>query len=183
MTAKLIVDTLEGRSAGSNIITVPTGHTLYAPGHIVQVQTAVIGPARISISSTSPTAVTGLSVSITPKNANSRMVVYAAVHGSSTYVNSYAIFKDGIATVSTSGQTNNNEANMQITTYKNSSSNDLLWVEPLMHTELSGSTAARTYQVYVTSGWSGTTYTTHINNRNSNDMAGFSYMWVMEIAI
>ena len=183
MTAKLIVDTLEGRSAGSNVITVPTGHTLYAPGHIVQVQTAVIGPARISIASLSPTLVTGLSVSITPKNANSRMLCYAAVHGQANWVNSYAIFKDGLATVSTTGQTNNNEANMQVTTYKGTDNADTLWVDTVMHTELSGSTSARTYGVYCTSGWSGSVRTTYINNRPSNDMAGFSYMYVMEIAI
>ena len=183
MTAKLIVDTLEGRSAGSNVITVPTGHTLYAPGHIVQVQTAVIGPARISIASLSPTLITGLSVSITPKNANSRMLIYAVVNGSATHVNSYGIFKDGIATVSTTGQTNTNEPNMQMTTYIGTTSNDHLYNFPVIHTELSGSTSARTYAVYATSGWAGTTYTTHINNRNSNDMAGFSYMYVMEIAI
>jgi len=180
--SKLIVDTIEGRSANGNIITIPATQTLYAPGHVIQVQTVRIGPARLTIASTTPVLITGLAIAFTPRNANSRILIQALVHGSATYVSSYAIFKDGVATVSTTGQTNINEPNMQVTTYYGTSSADWLWSMPVFHTEFAVNTASRTYGVYTTSGYAGT-WTNNINNRSSNDMAGFSYLTVTEIAV
>ena len=98
------------------------------------------------------------------------------------HVASFGVFKNGAATVSTSGQTNNNEPNMQITSYIGTSTTDYILSLPIMHSETSGSTTARTYAIYGTSGWSGSTYSLQINNRNSNDMASFSYMTIMEVA-
>ena len=153
-----------------------------AAGTVVQVQTATSGPARQIISSTSPVAVTGLSISFTPKYSNSKIVIMGQISTNACHVASFGIFKDGAATVSTSGQTNNNEPNMQITSYIGTSTTDYILSLPIMHSETSGSTTARTYAIYGTSGWSGSTYSLQINNRNSNDMASFSYMTIMEVA-
>ena len=151
-------------------------------GTVVQIQNATSGPARQTITSSSAVAITGLSVSFTPKYANSIILIEADICGSHTYVNSYGIFRDAAATVSTTGQTNSNEANMQATQYIGSTSNDFIYSVALRHYETSANTSARTYAVYCTSGWSGVAYSTYINNRASNDMAGFSYMTVTEIA-
>ena len=151
-------------------------------GTVVQIQNAVSGPARQTITSTSAVAVTGLSVTFTPKYSNSIILIEADICGSHTYVNSYGIYRDAAATVSSTGQTNNNEPNMQATQYIGTSSNDLIYSVALRHYETSANTSARTYAVYCTSGWSGAAYSTYINNRASNDMAGFSYMTVTEIA-
>jgi hypothetical protein len=153
-------------------------------GTILQVQTAVSGPASQTISSTSPVAVTGLSISFTPLYSNSLIIIDGILTGNFTHVFSWGVFKDGVATVSTSGYGNNNEANMQFTTYSESAGADArMFAAPLMHRETAGSTSARTYQVYCTSGWGGSVYTSYINNRSSQDMASFSYLRIMEVAV
>jgi hypothetical protein len=173
-------------AANANNLT--AGEVPYArlpAGSVIQVLTAVSGPARQTITSaagSAPQAVTGLSVTIIPRFADSKILIQAFVAGSSTHVHSLAIFKDGAATVSTSGQTNNNYPNMQVTTYLGTSSTDWMQVWPVTHTETAGTTTARTYQVYALSRWSNTAYTTYINNRASNDMASFSHIMVYEIA-
>ena len=150
--------------------------------NVIQVQTAVAGPARQTISSQSPTLVSGLSLSFTPRFSNSLIFIRAVVNGSFTYVCSLGIFRNGAATVSTSGFTNNNEPNMQDTFYFGTSTTDHIYTKQVLHYETAGSTTARTYAVYCTSGWAGVTYTTYINNRASNDMASFSHMIVMEVS-
>ena len=179
---RLTVDTLQGTTAASNTITTSSGHVLMASGQPLQMLTASIGPGRLTISSTTAAAVTGLSVTITPKHANSTILVCATVNGNFPWVPSIGIFKDGAATVSTSGYTNNNEANMQVTMHDGLDNTDQQHVVDVNHIERAGSTSARTYQVYVTSAWTGSVRTFYINGRASNDMAGFSYMWVMELA-
>ena len=173
-------------AANANNLT--AGEVPYArlpAGSVIQVQTAVSGPARQTITSaagSAPQAVTGLSVTIIPRFADSRILIQAFVAGSATHVHSLAIFKDGAATVSTSGQTNNNYPNMQVTTYIGTSSTDYMQVWPVTHVETAGTTTARTYQVYALSRWQNTAYNTYINNRASNDMASFSHIIVYEIA-
>jgi hypothetical protein len=187
--SRLRVNTLASRTGTGNI-SVPTGNVLrgtdlgsvYAPGSVVQAFNSVSGPVRYSVASLTPQVVPGLSITFTPLFANSVILVQASVSGSQTHVNSYGVFKNGVATVSTAGQTNLNEPNMQVTQYLGTATTEWIYQVPVMHYETAADTTARTYAIYVTSGWSGTTYTTFINNRNSNDMASFSYMSVMEIA-
>lgn len=179
--SSLTVETLQGASANSNIITVPSGHTLTGPGQVIQVATTRAGPARQTISSTSPVAIADLSISFTPKFASSLILIEAIVAGNHEHVTSCGIFKDGSTTVSTSGYTNRNEPNMQVTTYMGVDGNDWIVNVPLVHYEFAGNTNTRTYAVYTTAAWDGTIRNTYINNRPSNDMASFSYMTVTEI--
>jgi hypothetical protein len=65
---------LRGLPINNNIVTVPSGHTLYAPGHVIQVVQAV-KTDTFSTSSTSFTDVTGLSATITPKSSSSKILV------------------------------------------------------------------------------------------------------------
>jgi hypothetical protein len=151
------------------------------PGTIIQVKTAQTTSVRQTISSASPVAITGLSIAFTPFFQDSRIVIMANISGSHTYVNSYGVFKNGVATVSTSGQSNNNEPNMHVTQYTGSTTSEYIYQVPIVHTELAGSTTARTYAIYGTSAWSGTAYPLYINNRGSNDMASFSHMTIFEV--
>jgi hypothetical protein len=167
---------------GSTLITVPSDNFLYAKGHAVQTKTATSGPARQSITSLTPVAVDGLTISFTPLNANSRIVVKAQISTSATSVSAFAVYKNGVATVSTAGVTNSTAINMQFTSYIGADSNDYMLSYPLIWSEVAGSTVARTYQIYAMSAFGGGVRTLHINNRNSNDMAAFSHMTVMEIA-
>jgi hypothetical protein len=160
---------------------VEPGSFLIAPGNILQVQTAFSGPARQTISSTIPVLIDGLNISISPYKADSIILIQTLITGSLTHVNSIGILKNLANTVSTIGQTNSNEPNMQVTTYFGDAVNTSMRNSFLTWSEVAGSTLQRTYSCYTTSGWSGTTYTTHINNRNENNTAAFSYMIAMEI--
>jgi len=75
MASELTVQTLRGPTSGSNADTVliPSGQTLHAPGHVLQTIQQPYTTAS-SISSTSYTA-TGLTLSITPKIATSKILV------------------------------------------------------------------------------------------------------------
>jgi len=174
-------DTIVSTSGRGAIMVDPT-NTLYAPGHAIQTQNVIIGPASQTISSATPVGVTGLSIAFTPKNANSMILITSQVSSNSPHVSSFAIYKNGAATVSTSGYTNSNEPNMQVTTYLGTDVTSELWSWSLMWYELAGNTTARTYQVYASAAWAGTPRALQINNRSSNDMASFSYMTIMEIA-
>ena len=171
---------------GSGSIT-PSGSSVVSyPGAVLQMQAARSGPAGQTISSTSPTLITGLSISFTPKKVGSLLVFNALISSSHTHVTSFGIFKDGASTVSTSGYTNDNEANMQATSYfpplSSDTRTDVIRQTSLMHYETVDSLTARTYGVYATAGWAGTTYSLYINNRSNGDMANFSYLTIMEIA-
>lgn len=148
---------------------------------VVQYKTAIAGPARQTIASTSPVAITGLSVTITPLYADSTILIRVHFCGNNNHVFSFGVFKDGAKTVSTSGYTNNNEADMQATTYMGYNNTGYCDSFPFMHYETSGDTTERTYTIRGTSGWGGTTYTSYANNRGSDDMASFCYMEVLEV--
>jgi hypothetical protein len=182
--SELSVGQLKGLLANNNVITVPSGHQIYAPGSVVQVQVVRSGPTSQTISSQTPVAINGLSISFTPKFATSRILIQAQISTSATYVSSFGVFKDGLATVSTTGVNNSNEPNMQITTYfvGASSTPDALYSIPVVHFETALSTTARTYDVRATSGFSGVTYDLRINNRGDGIMSSFSHMVVTEIA-
>lgn len=178
----LRVGTLDG-ATGGGMITVAAGASMYAPGSTVQTLFARSGPAKQTIASYTPVAVTGLSVTITPKSASSIIYIQCQISSNCSYVSSFGVFKDGAKTVSTTGYTNLNESGMQFTIYPNQDTAGTLWCFPLMHYEVAGSTTARTYQVYATAGWSDNSIRNlTINDRDSSDMASFSYMTVMEIA-
>lgn len=71
--SELALGQLKGLTVNSNKITVPSGHTLYAPGHVLQV---VNGQSAARVANTSSTWVsTTVSASITPKSNTSKFMV------------------------------------------------------------------------------------------------------------
>lgn len=88
MASELQVTTLKGNPTGANAnqILVPSGQTLYAPGHIIQVQKATIN-SRTTFTSTAYTT-TPLALNFTPKFANSMLHVMCT--GTLAYVASLA---------------------------------------------------------------------------------------------
>lgn len=72
--SELSVGQLKGLPVNSNVVTVPSGHTLYAPGHVVQVVQGVYTGSEVQNSSTT-FADTGLTATITPKLENSKILV------------------------------------------------------------------------------------------------------------
>jgi hypothetical protein len=82
--SELSVGQLKGLTVNNNVITVPAGHTLYAPGSVVQ----VVSAAKTDTFTGTPGAVwmdvSGLSVTITPRFANSRFLIMADIKGAGT---------------------------------------------------------------------------------------------------
>lgn len=97
--SKLSVGSLEGLPVNSNKITVPSGHTLHAPGHVLQVQYGVKKDVWSSSSNgTSFYEVSGYSVSISPQSATSKILVTGTIHISSTYWEIQGrLYRNGVA--------------------------------------------------------------------------------------
>jgi hypothetical protein len=80
--SELSVGQLKGLLANSNVITVPSGHTIYAPGSIIQVVN-VENLLRTSqgFSASTILDISGMSATITPKKATSKIVIQARWFG------------------------------------------------------------------------------------------------------
>ncbi len=80
--SELSVGQLRGLTVNSNVISVPSGHTLYAPGHVIQVVN-VENVTRTSQGYSANTIldVSGMVATITPKSASSRIVIQARWFG------------------------------------------------------------------------------------------------------
>ena len=81
MASELTVQTLRGPTSGANADTVliPSGQTLHAPGHVLQVKHHVVDPGTSSTSSTTLIE-SGLSINITPHSAGSKFLLLASMH-------------------------------------------------------------------------------------------------------
>lgn len=71
--SELNLGQIKGLTVNNNVVTVPSGHTLYAPGHVVQVVSNTYS-VETSMNTTSFTS-SGLTATITPKFASSKILV------------------------------------------------------------------------------------------------------------
>jgi hypothetical protein len=100
----LRVGNLEGLADNNNVITIPAGHKLYVPGMVAQTK-FVRTDARSSysvIGSGNGTTITDLNISITPKFANSLIVVQWMISGEVIHDTVLLVHKDG-ALITTPG--------------------------------------------------------------------------------
>lgn len=182
----LHVENLKGPTSGANAnnIIVPSGQTFNAPGVVVAVHNVRSTASTQTINSSSFVNISGLSITITPKNANNILVMDSTIPTTFTYVTNYAILKDGSTTVTSLGSTGSAMSNSQLIQYmpevQNTETNQIMQVT-LQHFETAGNTNSRTYTVACNSYW-GSAYSMRVNNRSSNDMSCFSTFRVMEIA-
>ena len=77
--SELSVGQLKGLPVNSNVVTVPSGHKLYAPGHVLQVVHGTENNSRTSSTNTPTT--TGLTATITPTSASSKILVLINQNG------------------------------------------------------------------------------------------------------
>jgi len=77
--SELALGQIKGLSVNSNKVTVPAGHTLYAPGHVIQTINVTYGVDTVT-TSTSPVN-TGLTATITPKSTSSKILVTITQNG------------------------------------------------------------------------------------------------------
>lgn len=75
--SELALGQIKGLSVNANKVTVPSGHTLYAPGHVVQVVQTNKRDTFTTTTATTWTDITGFSATITPKFATSKILVIA----------------------------------------------------------------------------------------------------------
>ena len=82
MAGTLTVQNIEGPSSGANAnkVIIPSGQTLYAPGHVISA-TRIHLDTQQTTSTTSFIDVTNGSVTVTPKSSSSTFLVSASCHG------------------------------------------------------------------------------------------------------
>jgi hypothetical protein len=72
--SELTVGSLGGLAINNNVVSIPSGHILHAPGHVLQV---VQNRVTVNKTITTTTETVGNEVVITPKFSNSRILVWA----------------------------------------------------------------------------------------------------------
>jgi hypothetical protein len=152
--SELSVGQFKGLPVNNNVITVPSGETLYAPGHVIQVQ-SVTKTDTSNTTSTSFFDVSGLSVSITPKSASSKILVTAHfMLGSNT---TSAGTRINLVRGSTNiAQTTAGTALQTINAYTASSASGDL--SGFTFFDSPNTTSATTYKIQFATGGSGTSY-------------------------
>jgi hypothetical protein len=184
--SELSVGQLRGLTVNNNVITVPSGHKLYAPGSIVQVIYETSGFVNQTINSATPVALTGLSATITPKFSNSAILIEGVVSASWSYVSSMHVFKNGVDLVPNhGGNTQSGGATALWTHYQSSQESDRgnqLFPFSVLYRDTPNTTSAITYDFRANSGWSGAAQLFYLNNRSSPDMLSSSYIKLTEIA-
>jgi len=75
--SELALGQIKGLTVNSNVVTVPSGHTLYAPGHVLQVVSTTLTTmyGQVITSNGFSSIIPGLTATITPKSANSKFLV------------------------------------------------------------------------------------------------------------
>ena len=158
----------------------------YQPGSVVQVVTATSGFVNQSFNSTTPVALTGLSASITPKFANSKILIEGVVAASWTYVSSLHIYKNGSDMISSHGGNSQTGGSTALWTkyWPWTTDTSAGQVTPLsvLYWDSPGTTSTVTYDFRANSGWAGGSNAFYLNNRDSQDMLGSSYIKITEVA-
>jgi hypothetical protein len=182
----LTVQNLRGVTP-SNLIRVPTGHSLYAPGHIVQVQ-SINKLDTFQTNSTTYVGVTGLSVAITPKYTTSNILIISCVNGNSqNRGGTLRLYRDGSPILLPTAASNRGTTNIgALWTGDGSGDTGMMFSVSTQLLDSPASTSTLTYQIYARS-IDGSNYGTRIN-WTGDDTDGTDYvravstLTLMEIA-
>jgi len=184
----LFVDSIQPQSNAQLSISSLSSGSL-PTGSVLQVKTATTGYVTQTINSTTPVLIEGLEVTLTPRDANSIILVQATIPGNWTYVSSVFIYKDGVTAIpdhSGDGLNQATSGNTALWTRYNSlettANTNQLKPMSVTYYDTAGTANSVTYSIRAMAGWSGAATVTIINNRPSLDMLSQSIMTVMEIA-
>ena len=191
--SELSVGQLKGLAANSNMITVPSGHTLYPPGHIIQTVTLDnTTRATQGFSDGVSLDVSGMSLDITPKSANSKILIQARWFGELSgadrvYNSVFAITRNGTRiNYQTGTSTVASGLTIPALSYEGTDADSTGETMSLFTTDSPASTSLLTYKlVYISSGNGGTISTNRVmswNNQSGGYELGTSGMILMEIA-
>jgi hypothetical protein len=191
--SELSVGQLKGLTANNNIITVPSGHDLYAPGHIIQVVN-VDNVTRTSqgFSGNSILEISNMVATITPHSASSKIVIQARWFGELT---AQGVVWDSVFGVSRNGIQIGRQPDPGATiisgitigtiSYTADDANSTPEVMNLFTHDFPNSTSAVTYRITFLSNNGGTIFTNrtvgYANQASSHEL-GTSSIMLMEIA-
>lgn len=158
---------------------------VFAPNSILQI---VYKESSVVQDITSPNIaqINDLILSITPKKANSKILLQANINSNGRYVASYGflqIFSAG-STQRIGGVNNTNSENAIATTFfgENVSTNMYNTSITYLHTPSYSLGQTLSYAPGACSSWNGTSQLLKINNRSNNDMFSVSTITLTEIA-
>jgi hypothetical protein len=86
--SELSVGQLKGLTVNNNVIDIPSGHTVYAPGHIIQVVQTVKTNAFATSAGAKWADIPGMAATITPKFSTSKILVTVDLKMAGTQDNS-----------------------------------------------------------------------------------------------
>ena len=193
MSGRLILNQIEGKSGASNIVTVPTGHkvvgvdtgSVRAPGSVLQVVTTNKTDV-FSTTSASMTDVTGLSATITPFSASSRILVHFSVNmGNNAQYNLAAgdITRNGTAIAL--GDTAGSRQRCTFGTQEGGTIHGDMRCYAGSYLDSPSSTSALTYQIRVRSEGGNTVWVNRSNEADGDSsfsQRGMSHITLMEIS-
>ena len=168
----LILKNLQGTSPGNRVAVAP-GHTLYAPGHILQV-VYVRSNAKASTTSTTPVAIDStMNLTLTPSSTSSKIFVFYTimVSGGSAAYNNYAyIYRNSTVPLT---YTNSYRVDYQ--------NNVETTRTTMVYLDSPNTTGPTTYNLFLSASSSSYTYTYNYASSDNGDW-GYSYGYAMEIA-
>ena len=171
MAGTLTVQNIQGPTSGDNAnkIIVPSGHELYAAGHVVQVLQANKTDTS-SHTGTTWTDVSGLSLSITPTNASSKILVISDIslgHSINHYAY-YRLLRDG--SLINGGDASSGRPNITGMLYDNANEG-MIGRQQSTYLDSPATASSITYKIQISGSGSVTTYV----NRSRTDTAGTFY--------
>lgn len=178
------VDNFQGLT--SNVINMSSGQVIYMPGAVLQVQQAHLNTTFTTTSTIASggAIITGLSVTITPKKASSKILLTASIYGNgqSATTQIYTYFARGSTKIG-AGTPASNRVGVAGRYYWADGNVCGCW--PMEYLDSPNTTSPITYNIYAGSEGSGTVYV----NRTQTDTddsgygaRGASSFTVMEIA-
>jgi len=192
--SELSVGQLRGLTVNNNVITVPSGHTLYAPGSVIQVVN-VDNVLRTSqgFSGNVILNISNMVATITPKSASSKIVIQARWFGELT---AQGVVWDSVFGVSRNGTQIGRQPDPGATvisgitigtiSYTADDANSTPEVMNLFTHDFPNSTSAVTYRITYLSNNGGTIFTNrtvgYANQVNGHEL-GTSSIMLMEVAV
>lgn len=191
--SELTVGELKGLAVNNNTITVPSGHTLYAPGSVIQVVNVEnVTRTSQSVPSNTPLDISGLVATITPKRNTSKIIIQARWFGEfsvsdSTWNSIFGVSRNGtqIGRQPDPGATTASGITSAALSYFLSDGNSTPETMSLFISDSPNSTSALTYRVTLTSSAGGTIFTNRTvgwANQASGFELGTSSIMLMEVA-
>jgi hypothetical protein len=191
--SELSVGELKGLAVNNNTITVPSGHTLYAPGSVIQVVN-VDNVTRTSQGVVVNTLlnISGLEATITPKRNTSKIVIQARWFGEfsvsdTTWNSNFGVSRNGtqIGIQPDPGATVSSGITSAALSYFAADGNSTPETMSLFISDSPNSTSALTYRITFQSSQAGTIFTNRTvgwANQASGFELGTSSIMLMEVA-